>query len=69
MAFLRTGCEDREYSFAEVFLIFLIFLIFFFLSSFAEKSLLSGVKIFFRDYSKKKGHPGLLFLIFWQVLE
>jgi len=49
-AFLRTGCEDREYSFAEVFFFF-----------YAEKSLLFGVKIFFPRFVSKNKWDTLAF--------
>jgi len=46
--FLRTGCQNREYSIAEV-------LLFYFFSSFVRKSLIFWVKIFFlRFVSKNK---------------
>jgi len=58
--FLRTGCEDREYSLAELL---------FFLSFFAEKKfVIWGQNICFQIRLKKQtGHPSLLLLIFWQV--
>jgi len=57
--FLRTGCEDREYNFAEVFNLFFC----------GKKFVIWGQNIISQIRFKKKEHPGLLFFIFWQVLE
>jgi len=57
--FLRTGCEDREYNFAEVFLFFFC----------GKKFVIWGQNKFLQIRLKIKGQPGLLFWIFWQVLE
>jgi len=52
--FLRTGCEDREYSFAEVLFVLFVF--------FAEKVCYLGSKYFFPDSSQKtNGTPWSFF--------
>jgi len=47
--FLRTGCQDREYSFAEVFLLFFVT---FFILFFIEKVCYLGSKYFFPDLAQ-----------------
>jgi len=64
-AFLRTGCQDREYSFAEVF--FFSFFFFFFLT----KKFVFYAGFFFSNLRLKNlmGHDVLNFPIFLQVIE
>jgi len=60
--FLQTGCLDREYRFAEVFLFFLLFFFFFFCQ---KKFVIWGQNIFFQIRLKKQmRHLGLLFWYF-----
>jgi len=60
MAFLQTGPQDREYSFAEVsFNIFFIF----------SNVVFFGSNLFFRSVSKLNGHGILYFLKYFLVFE
>jgi len=64
--FLRTGCEDREYRFAEVFFVFCFFSFFFC----GRKFGIWGQNIFIQIRLKKQmDNLPLIFLIFSQVLE